>query len=59
IFSWAVPHFEPFVSYGAHQLYKFENEKSANPAFVETTERRLESRKLELNAYGLVKLRHT
>ncbi|KAJ7464623.1 RhoGEF Rgf2 [Mycena latifolia] len=57
IFMDAVPHFEPFVSYGAHQLYgkyEFEKEKSANAAFaafVETTERLPESRKLELNAY--------
>ncbi|KAJ7735632.1 RhoGEF Rgf2 [Mycena maculata] len=57
IFMDAVPHFQPFVSYGAHQLYgkyEFEKEKSANPAFaafVETTERLPESRKLELNAY--------
>lgn len=32
----AVPHFGPFVSYGAHQLYgkyEFEKEKSSNPAF--------------------------
>ncbi|EJF59044.1 CNH-domain-containing protein [Dichomitus squalens LYAD-421 SS1] len=53
----AVPHFHPFVSYGAHQLYgkyEFEKEKSSNPAFarfVEATERRPESRKLELNGY--------
>ncbi|THH00609.1 hypothetical protein EW026_g1971 [Hermanssonia centrifuga] len=53
----AVPHFGPFVSYGAHQLYgkyEFEKEKSSNPAFaqfVEETERRPESRKLELNGY--------
>ncbi|KAI9062525.1 CNH-domain-containing protein [Trametes sanguinea] len=53
----AVPHFHPFVSYGAHQLYgkyEFEKEKSTNPAFarfVEETERRPESRKLELNGY--------
>ncbi|RDB23306.1 Rho1 guanine nucleotide exchange factor 1 [Hypsizygus marmoreus] len=57
IFIDAVPHFAPFVSYGAHQLYgkyEFEKEKSSNPAFaqfVETTERLPESRKLELNAY--------
>ncbi|KAJ7203954.1 CNH domain-containing protein [Mycena haematopus] len=57
IFLDAVPHFEPFVSYGAHQLYgkyEFEKEKGANPefaAFVEATERLPESRKLELNAY--------
>lgn len=37
----AIPHFAPFVSYGAHQLYgkyEFEKEKSSNPdfsAFVE------------------------
>lgn len=33
----AVPHFAPFVSYGAHQLYgkyEFEKEKSSNPAFA-------------------------
>jgi hypothetical protein len=53
----AVPHFGPFVSYGAHQLYgkfEFEKEKAANPAFaafVETAERLPESRKLELNGY--------
>jgi hypothetical protein len=53
----AVPHFGPFVSYGAHQLYgkyEFEKEKAANAAFaafVETTERLPESRKLELNGY--------
>jgi hypothetical protein len=32
-----VPHFAPFVSYGAHQLYgkyEFEKEKSSNPAFA-------------------------
>jgi hypothetical protein len=37
IFLDAVPHFEPFVSYGAHQLYgkyEFEKEKSANAAFA-------------------------
>ncbi|EIW79346.1 RhoGEF Rgf2 [Coniophora puteana RWD-64-598 SS2] len=56
----AVPHFGPFVSYGAHQLYgkyEFEKEKSSNPAFAAfvevgiTTERLPESRKLELNGY--------
>jgi RHO1 GDP-GTP exchange protein 1/2 len=34
----AVPHFGPFVSYGAHQLYgkyEFEKEKNANPAFAQ------------------------
>ncbi|KAL4061872.1 CNH-domain-containing protein [Scleroderma citrinum] len=57
IFIDIVPNFGPFVSYGAHQLYgkyEFEKEKSANPAFaafVETTERLPESRKLELNGY--------
>lgn len=32
-----VPHFGPFVQYGAHQLYgkyEFEKEKSSNPAFA-------------------------
>ena len=57
IFLDVVPHFGPFVSYGAHQLYgkyEFEKEKSANAAFaafVEANERLPESRKLELNAY--------
>lgn len=51
------PHFQPFVKYGAHQLYgkyEFEKEKSSNTAFarfVEETERKPESRKLELNGY--------
>ena len=71
----AIPHFSPFVSYGAHQLYgkyEFEKEKSSNLAFStfvevqndpsmpffgviddhsQETERRPESRKLELNGY--------
>lgn len=37
----AVPHFAPFVSYGAHQLYgkyEFEKEKSSNPAFAQFVE---------------------
>lgn len=52
-----VPHFSPFVKYGAHQLYgkyEFEKEKSSNPAFarfVDDVERMPESRKLELNGY--------
>ncbi|CAG8539869.1 16968_t:CDS:10, partial [Racocetra fulgida] len=52
-----VPKFNPFIEYGAHQLwgkYYFENEKNTNPAFakfVEDTERLPESRKLELNGY--------
>lgn len=40
----AVPHFGPFVSYGAHQLYgkyEFEKEKSTNPAFAQFVEVRL------------------
>lgn len=51
------PHFTPFVKYGAHQLYgkyEFEKEKASNPAFarfVDETERKPESRKLELNGY--------
>ena len=41
IFLDAVPHFSPFVSYGAHQLYgkyEFEKEKSSNPAFSQFVE---------------------
>lgn len=37
----AVPHFSPFISYGAHQLYgkyEFEKEKNANPAFAQFVE---------------------
>jgi hypothetical protein len=36
LFMERVGHFEPFVTYGAHQLfgkYEFEKEKGANPAF--------------------------
>lgn len=57
IFLEMVPHFQPFVKYGAHQLYgkyEFEKEKASNPAFakfVDETERLPESRKLELNGY--------
>jgi RHO1 GDP-GTP exchange protein 1/2 len=57
IFLEYVPRFEPFIKYGANQLYgkyEFEKERSANPAFsrfVDETERRKESRKLELNGY--------
>lgn len=57
IFLEFVPHFEPFIRYGSHQLYakfEFEREKSTNPQFakfVEETERLKESRKLELNGY--------
>lgn len=52
-----VPRFEPFVRYGAHQLYgkyEFEREKASNSAFarfVDETERRPAARKLELNGY--------
>ncbi|GAC92885.1 hypothetical protein PHSY_000443 [Pseudozyma hubeiensis SY62] len=52
-----VPHFQPFVKYGSHQLYgkyEFEKEKSSNSAFarfVDETERLPQSRKLELNGY--------
>ena len=41
IFMEVVPHFGPFVSYGAHQLYgkyEFEKEKSTNPAFAHFVE---------------------
>ena len=36
-----VPHFAPFVEYGAHQLYgkyEFEREKNSNPAFAHFVE---------------------
>jgi hypothetical protein len=52
-----VDNFEPFVQYGAHQVFgkfAFETEKSKNnefAAFVATVERQKESRKLELNGY--------
>ncbi|RVX69273.1 hypothetical protein B0A52_06866 [Exophiala mesophila] len=52
-----VPQFDPFIKYGANQMYgkfEFEKEKGANPAFarfVDDTERLKESRKLELNGY--------
>lgn len=52
-----VPRFEPFVKYGANQLwgkYEFETERASNVAFskfVDETERLKESRKLELNGY--------
>lgn len=57
IFLQHVPRFDPFIKYGANQLYgkyEFEKEKSSNPQFakfVEDTERLKESRKLELNGY--------
>lgn len=57
IFLQFVPRFDPFIKYGANQLYgkyEFEKEKASNPAFakfVEQTERLKESRKLELNGY--------
>jgi hypothetical protein len=57
IFLQYVPAFEPFIVYGSNQLagkYEFENERSLNPyfsKFVDETERRKESRKLELNGY--------
>ena len=57
LFVQHVPRFEPFVKYGAHQLwgkYEFETERASNPAFarfVDETERLKESRKLELNGY--------
>jgi len=46
IFLEMIPHFSPFVSYGAHQLYgkyEFEKEKSSNPAFSAFVEVRKES----------------
>ena len=57
IFLEYVPMFEPFIVYGSTQLaakFEFENERSLNPTFskfVDETERRKESRKLELNGY--------
>lgn len=54
--QWA-PRFDPFIKYGANQLYgkyEFEKEKTSNPAFarfVDEVERMKESRKLELNGY--------
>ncbi|KAI9498002.1 hypothetical protein BDB00DRAFT_936020 [Zychaea mexicana] len=49
--------FEPYVAYGSHQVigkHHFELEKRRNPKFaqfVRTTERKKESRRLELNGY--------
>ena len=57
IFLEWIPKFEPFIRYGANQLwgkYEFEREKSSNPVFarwVDDVERKVESRKLELNGY--------
>lgn len=52
-----VKNFDPFVTYGAHQMigkHTFEMEKKMNPRFqqfVMNLERRPESRRLELNGY--------
>lgn len=57
IFLEYVPRFDPFIRYGAEQLwgkFEFEKERSTNPLFqkfVDETERLKESRKLELNGY--------
>ncbi|KAF2807303.1 citron like protein [Mytilinidion resinicola] len=57
IFLEYVPHFSPFIKYGANQLfgkYEFEHEKRTNvnfSKFVDQVERMRESRKLELNGY--------
>ncbi|KAF1943684.1 Rho1 guanine nucleotide exchange factor 1 [Clathrospora elynae] len=57
IFLEYVPHFAPFIKYGANQLfgkYEFEHEKRTNVGFtkfVDEVERMKESRKLELNGY--------
>ncbi|OAL43785.1 Rho1 guanine nucleotide exchange factor 1 [Pyrenochaeta sp. DS3sAY3a] len=57
IFMEYVPHFSPFIKYGANQLfgkYEFEHEKRTNQnfaKFVDEVERMKESRKLELNGY--------
>ncbi|KAI9320946.1 Dbl homology domain-containing protein [Dichotomocladium elegans] len=52
-----VRQFEPYISYGAHQVigkHRFELEKRKNPKFaqfVRDTERKPESKRLELNGY--------
>ena len=57
IFLEYVPRFDPFIKYGAAQLwakFEFEKERTTNPQFqrfVDETERLKESRKLELNGY--------
>ena len=57
IFLEYVTRFNPFIKYGANQLfgkYEFEKEKASNLAFskfVDNVERLKESRKLELNGY--------
>lgn len=57
IFLDFVPKFDPFIKYGANQLwgkFEFEKERTTNAAFqrfVDDTERLKESRKLELNGY--------
>lgn len=57
VFLQWVPRFDPFIKYGANQMYgkfEFEKEKSQNQPFsrfVDETERLKESRKLELNGY--------
>ena len=57
IFLEYVPRFDPFIRYGAAQLwgkFEFERERTTNPVFqrfVDETERLKESRKLELNGY--------
>jgi hypothetical protein len=57
VFLKYVPSFDPFIKYGANQMYgkyEYEKEKAANPQFsrfMDETERLKESRKLELNGY--------
>lgn len=57
IFLEFIPRFDPFIKYGANQLYgkyEFEKERASNAAFskfVDEVERMKESRKLELNGY--------
>ena len=57
VFLLWVPKFDPFIAYGANQMYgkyEFEREKGHTAAFsrfVDETERLKESRKLELNGY--------
>lgn len=57
IFAELVPHFEPYVYYGANQAaakLRLEDERAINPVFamfVEDTERKAISRKLQVNGF--------
>ncbi len=55
----AVPHFGPFVSYGAHQLYgkyEFEKEKNANAASLSLLRRQNDCRSRESWSSMLISL---